>query len=80
MMKNHSAQQHQQPSPRRWTTASIIELILRLSIGVIGFFIGSLYTMHVGITQAHDCKPNTDTENLSHLVEEAVHRGMQGKK
>ena len=47
------------------------QTILGLSIGVAGFFAGSLYTMHMGVGQNH-------AHNMVQQVEEAVQRRMQG--
>jgi hypothetical protein len=79
IMKKHS------PLPlqtQRRSPSSIHQTILGFSIGVAGFFAGTLYTMHMGIGQHHDCSSSGSidsyNENMAQQVEEAVQRRMRG--
>jgi hypothetical protein len=64
--RNDIMKKHMQRS-----SSSLHQTIFGLSIGVAGFFAGSLYTMHMGIGQHH-------AHNVVQQVEEAVQRRMQG--
>lgn len=76
--------QHQHS--RRSSPISIVNALLGASIGVAGFFAGTLYALHMGISHNPDCSLTTKTmgsdqdknSNQSRQIEQEVQRRIQG--